>query len=181
EAMMAQKIVTVQHHPSAGNKVADGLSRKWTDFKGKCSNGEDYAVDPGWELTHGIMNNMMALKVHTADTALRTRFATDPYFSEVIEWLEEGQLSHTSDKQSKCCAHRQSHDFMIEDGKLWWVARRRQAWHVPHVECILGQETFEHVVHAHATGGHFGRDQIVLTLQQTYYWHSMQHSTVEVI
>ena len=43
------------------NKVADGLSRKWSEHVGRCDGGVDWTVDPGWEASRGIVNDVFML------------------------------------------------------------------------------------------------------------------------
>ena len=135
EAVVSQRIVVIWHQPGVTNKVADGLSWKWSDHNRQCHDGEDWSIDPGWEASKGIMNDVFALGVQQ-EVGLHTCFVKNSYFSEVVEWLEGGQLATTSDNTSQRRARRRAADFLIEDGKLWRVARGRQAWRILRVECV---------------------------------------------
>ena len=115
------------------------------------------------------MNDVFILGAPQDNVGLQNWFANDLFFSEVIEWLGARQLATTVDDASQQWAWWRVEDFLIKDGKLWRVARGKQAWCVPHVECILVQEAHVHTVAAHTNGGHFGRNLMVLGLQQKYF------------
>ncbi|KIJ44957.1 hypothetical protein M422DRAFT_167568 [Sphaerobolus stellatus SS14] len=98
ESILGQKIVDVRHWPGKENKVADGISHRWTGFEGACNDGEDFNVEPGWESMYGgVMNNIFSMNHVSTMVNLNERFAQEPYFLEIIEWLEEGQLSANND------------------------------------------------------------------------------------
>ncbi|KIJ40353.1 hypothetical protein M422DRAFT_84154, partial [Sphaerobolus stellatus SS14] len=130
--------------------------------------GEDTTVDPGWESTYGIVNDIFSIQIKTDTPTLSQRFTGDPYFIEVIEWLEGGQLTAENDAKSRRQAQHRARDFMIEEGKLWRVVRGRQAWRAVKVECIPEEEAYERAMEIHVKGGHFAWDLMVLDLQQSY-------------
>ncbi|KIJ47078.1 hypothetical protein M422DRAFT_164361, partial [Sphaerobolus stellatus SS14] len=171
----------MRHRPGRENKVVDGISRKWVGYQGTCNEGEDYDVDPGRESTHGIINDIFALQAREAQRGITERFAEEPYFLEIIEWLEEGRSGGKDDEQTRKRMLHKARDYMVEEEKLWRVARGRQAWRAPKVECIPGTEAYKIARKAHTNGGHFGRDLTILKLQQMYFWHNMQRTVVEAI
>ncbi|KIJ45534.1 hypothetical protein M422DRAFT_81932, partial [Sphaerobolus stellatus SS14] len=143
--------------------------------------GEDYDVDPGWESMHGVINDIFTVHIKETPTGIMEHFAEEPYFLEIIEWLEEGGSGGSSDEQTRKRMQHKARDYMVKDGKLWRIVRGRQAWRAPKVECIPGIETHELANKAHIDGGHFGRDLTVLKLQQSYFWHNIQRTVVEAI
>jgi hypothetical protein len=77
--------------------VADGLSRKYTNLPKEKGDGHEWTVSEDWEACTGLTNDLFIIQTSQLESmyaALRTRFAEEKVFIEVIDSLLE--LDHGS-------------------------------------------------------------------------------------
>src|SRR6266481_3131314 len=139
ESIICRNIVDIWHRPGVSNVVADVISRKWSEARGPSTgkDGADWTVWPDWEASKGIVNNIMLIgdrmdrevEVHTG---MHECFKEDPWLSEVVEALTDGNLG---DIHTRCRAKHHALNFMIEDSKLWHVWTKGKDW-MAWVECV---------------------------------------------
>src|SRR6266481_1589400 len=105
------------------------------------------------------------------------RFKEDPWLSEVVEALTDGNLG---DIRTRRRAKHCTLNFMIEDSKLWCV-RTKGKDRTARVECIPRAEGRQLASQTHAENGHFGWDQTKLRLHNNWFWPGMDRDTREAI
>ena len=109
DAVLAHNIVDVHHRPGRLNVVADGISQKFVSVPIEQGDGHKWTVSKDWEACTVLANNI--LNIHTAQPestyeALRTRFANEKVFIEVIDSILE--LDHGKSLQvRKRAKHKQ--------------------------------------------------------------------------
>ncbi|KAF8751485.1 retrotransposable element tf2 155 kda protein type 1-like, partial [Rhizoctonia solani] len=184
ESIIARNIVAVRHKPGVENTVCDRLSRMYEGREGENEGqGREDSVDPGWESTQGLVNDLYLLTADTDSNALWDRYAEDDYFREIVLHLlfEAGSEPENEEeiRDWKKRAHK-AEGYMIEGGKLMLVGGKHSRGNNP-VECIPESEGLELAHATHSAGGHFGRDLKILALQQEYHWPRMRRDATEAV
>ena len=92
DAVLAHNIVDICHRLGHLNVVADGLSRKFVNVPKERGDGHEWTVSEDWEACTGLANNVMYTNMNqqvATYEALRTRFADEKVFLEVIDSMLE--------------------------------------------------------------------------------------------
>ncbi|KAF8670094.1 hypothetical protein RHS04_08673 [Rhizoctonia solani] len=184
ESIIARNIVAVRHKPGVKNTVCNRLSRMYKGREGEIGGqGREDSVDPGWESTHDLVNDLYLLTADTDSNALWDRYAEDNYFREIVlHLLFEAGLEPENKEEIqdwKKQAHK-AEGYMIEGGKLMLVGGKHSRGNNP-VECIPESEGLELAHATHSAGGHFGQDLTILALQQEYHWPRMRRDATEAV
>ena len=181
DAVLAHNIVDVRHKPGRLNVVADGLSRQYTNLAKEEGDGHEWTVSEDWEARTGLTNDLFVIQTsHLESTyaALRTRFAEEKVFLEVIDSLLE--LDQGSCLKIQKRAKHKAKGYMIEEGRLWKIgdgsARAR-----PRLECITQEETVALAWEEHRNNGHFHRDNIKANLLNRITSPKMDQSITKAI
>lgn len=163
--------MAVRHKPGVDNQVCDVLSCVYeTGPDDNTATGWEIPVDPGWETAKGLVNNVCHLVNDEPTSQLLEYFVSNPFFSGILFHL----LFDTGSSDSSALADRirlmkqrayHAEGYLVEEGKLW-LLRRHHSKLLCKVECIPVSETKELLLAVHSAGGHFGRNMMVLALQQ---------------
>ena len=126
DGILAHQITDIRHVPGKLNVVTDGLSRAGEGTENEERDGSEWTVSEDWEtnigLTHDIFQLTETNQIIPPEVAkLRERFKDEPIFAEVIDAILELDQG-TNLRQRKRARHRAS-EYMIEEGRLWWVAK----------------------------------------------------------
>ena len=92
DAVLGHNIVDVRHRPGRLNVVADGLSRKFVNTPTEPGDGHEWTVSEDWEACTKLANDILHITTTLPEpvySSLRTRFANEKVFLEVIESLLE--------------------------------------------------------------------------------------------
>jgi hypothetical protein len=181
DAVLAHNIIDVRHRPGRLNVVADGLSRKFVNIPKEPGDGHEWTVSEDWEARTRLDNNI--LNVHTTQlestySALRTRFAEEKVFIEVIDSILE--LDHGKSLRVRKRAKHKAEGYMIEGGKLWRIgdgSNRARA----RLECVTKEETVRLAWEEHRNNGHFHRDNIKAKLLDRITSPKMDQSITKAI
>src|SRR6266481_1308022 len=94
ELITCRNIVDIRHQPGVSNVVADAISWKWSEVRGPITgkDGADWTVRPDWEAHKGIVNNIMHIGEAEVHAEIQEHFKDDPWLSEVVEVLTDGEL-----------------------------------------------------------------------------------------
>jgi hypothetical protein len=99
DGIMGHHIVDCRHCPGKQNQAADGLSRQFTDNPKRKGDGHEWTVDPAWAADTGLVHDIWTTQLDEAQSSLRTRFANEPIFLEVIDAMYNvNQGQHVRDK-----------------------------------------------------------------------------------
>lgn len=119
DGMLAHNIVDVQHIPGKIN-IADSVSRQYGGTDKTPGDGSEWTVTPDWEEVTGLVHDLY----HVADlpdlTVLRERFKDEPLFLDVIDAIIGLASNDTTLRERKCAQHQKT-QYMLKDGKLWFV------------------------------------------------------------
>ena len=118
DGVLAHNIVDVRHIPGITN-IADGISQQYEDTPKTGDDGSGWNVDSDWESGAGLVYSINSISISPTTQSLRDRFATTPLFRDVIDALE-GIQSGLGLCERKRARHRAA-QYMIEDGRLWFV------------------------------------------------------------
>ena len=111
--MLAHNIVDVQHILGVMN-IADGLSHQYKNTPGSDKDGSTWTISPNWGGKVGL-----AIDINQITAKLLERFKEEPIFKGVIEAIQ-GIKSDLGLHKRKRAQHRAA-NYMIEDGRLWYV------------------------------------------------------------
>jgi hypothetical protein len=181
DAVLAHNIVDVRHRPGRLNVVADGLSRKFVNTPKEQGDGHEWTVSEDWEARTRLANDILVIQTTQPDStysALRTRFADEKVFIEVIDSILE--LDHGQSLRVRKRARHKARGYMIDNGRLWKIgdgsdrARAR-------LECVTKEETVQLAWEEHRNNGHFHRDNIKAKLLDRITSPKMDQSITKAI
>ena len=92
DAVLAHNITDVRHRPGRLNVVADELSHKFVNTPKEKGDGHEWTVSEDWEARTRLANdilNVNATQLESTYSALRTRFADEKVFIEVVDSMLE--------------------------------------------------------------------------------------------
>lgn len=181
DAVLAYNIVDVRHRPGRLNVVADGLSRKYVNAPKEEGDGHEWTVSEDWEARTGLANDIFIMQPNQLEStyaALRTRFAEEKVFIEIVDSLLE--LDQGESLKVRKRAKHKAKGYMIDEGKLWKIgdgsvrARAR-------LECVTQKETVALAWEEHRNNGHFHRDSIKANLLNKITSPKMDQSITRAI
>jgi hypothetical protein len=86
DGILAYQIVTIRHRAGTTNIAADALSRRISGQPQKDGDDSAWSVSKDWESVHSLVNDLLHISdTDTATIELKTCFANEPLFLEVIE------------------------------------------------------------------------------------------------
>ncbi|KAG2048152.1 hypothetical protein BDR06DRAFT_1073349, partial [Suillus hirtellus] len=142
--------------------------------------GSAWSVNEDWESAHGLVNDL--LQVDVTDmlvTELRTRFANEPLFLEVIDAMHN--LDSAKSEQDRKRARHRALGYSIEDGRLWRIADGKSIRTRLRLECISQEEAVEMAMQEHTKNGHWGRDLTKLKMMDCIYSPKLDRSITKAI
>ena len=111
---------------------------------------------------------------------LQERFKDEPLFLDVIDAIVGLSSNNVTVREKKRAQHQKT-QYMLDEGKLWFVgggsgmrARARR-------ECVSRVEAVEWAWLEHEQGGHWHRDAIKLALADQYHSPKMDKSIMKAI
>ena len=176
DGVLAHNIVDVRHIPGKIN-IADGVSRQYEDTDKVPGDGNDWTVTSDWEEVTGLVHNLCHVSELPDLTVLRSRFKDEPLYLDVLDVIVGLSLRDATVCEKKWAQHRKS-QYMLEEGKLWFIsgARVRSRW-----ECVSRAEAVELVRAEHEQGGHWHRDTIKMALLDRYHSPRMDESILKAV
>jgi hypothetical protein len=181
DAVLAYNIVDVRHRPGRLNVVADGLSRKFVNMAKEEGDGHEWTVSEDWEARTRLANDIFVIQTSQLEStygALRTRFANEKVFIEIIDSLLE--LDHGRSLKVQKRAKHKAKGYMIDGGRLWRIgdgSERARA----RLECVTQDETVTLAWEEHRNNGHFQRDNIKANLLSRITSQKMDQSITKAI
>jgi hypothetical protein len=181
DAVLAHNIIDVRHKPGRLNVVADGLSRKFVGIPKEDGDGHEWTVSEDWEARTRLANDIFNIQTSQLEStygALRTRFAKEKVFIEIVDSLLE--LDHGKSLKVRKRAKHKAKGYMIDNGRLWRIgdgsARARAR-----LECVTQEETVALAWEEHRNNGHFHRDNIKANLLNKITSPKMDQSITKAI
>ncbi|KZP08558.1 hypothetical protein FIBSPDRAFT_706190, partial [Athelia psychrophila] len=169
---------------------ADGLSRQFTGIPKRKGDGHESDVNPDWEAEAGIVNDLFSIEEDDeygggwmspfADyTALRTRFAEEPIFAEVIDAFLDLDTGKTI-REKRRARHR-AIGYFIDEGRLWRLGDGRSSRARPRVECVTRKEAVALAAIEHGERGHWGRDLVKIQMLDRMWSPGLDQSITTAI
>jgi transposase InsO family protein len=185
DGILAYRITDVRHIPGVTN-IADGLSRQYENSPRLPGDGSEWTVSPDWETREGITNDVFGVdptptmvQIQPRQAELRRRFEGEPLYLQVIDALEEIDGPWTL--RSRIRAKHRASQYMIDDGKLWFIAGGTGVRARPRRECIPRAEAIIRAREQHELGGHWHRDSVKIALLDRYHSPGLDESIVKAI
>jgi transposase InsO family protein len=179
DGVLAHNIVDVRHIPGKIN-IADGVSRQYEGMDKIPGDGSEWTVTPDWEEVTGLVHDLYHVAEPHNLTTLKERFKEEPLYLDVIDAII-GLSSHNATvKEKKRAQHRKS-QYMLEDGKLWFVGGGSGTRARARRECVSRAEAIELAKAEHEQGGHWHRDAMKLALLDRYHSPKLDESIVKAI
>ena len=179
DGVLAHNIVDVRHIPGKVN-IADGVSRQYEGTDKTPGDGSEWTVSPDWEEITGLVHDLFLVDESTDLTVLKERFKDEPLYLDIINAII-GLLSHEAMVREKKRAQHRKTQYMLEDGKLWFVGGGSSMRARARRECVLRAEAVELAKLEHEQGGHWHRDAMKLALLDRYHSPKLDESIVKAI
>ena len=178
DSVLAHNIIDVRHVPGVTN-IADGISRQYEGTEKTNGDGSEFTVSPDWERTARLTHDVYCVTPSTENAALRDQFKLEPLFLNVIDVLE-GVKNSRNLREQKRAQHRALH-YMIEDGRLWYIAGGTRARARSRQECITQEEATQLAKEEHEKNGHWHRDSIKISLLDKIHSPKLNQSIIKAI
>lgn len=162
DGVLAHNIINVQHIPGKVN-IADSISRQYEGTDKAPGDGREWTVIPDWEEVTGLVHDLYHVVESPDLTVLKERFKDEPLFLDVVDAILGISSNNATVREKKRAQHRKT-QYMLEEGKLWFIGgssgMRARARH----ECMSRVEAVKLAQQAHEQGGHWHWDAVKLTL-----------------
>ena len=178
DSVLAHNIIDVQHVPGVTN-IVDGLSCQYENTPRSNKDGSDWTISPDWEEAAGLTLNINQITVDPDIAELLERFLEELVFKGVIEAIH-GIKSDLGLCERKRAQH-QAANYMIEEGKLWYIGGGTPTRAITRRECITQKEAMELAQQEHETGGHFHRNFIKIMLLDRIHSPKLDRSIMTAI
>jgi len=179
DGVLVHNIIDVRHIPGKIN-IADGVSRQYEGMEKIPGDGSEWMVTPDWEETTGLIHDLYHVAESQNMTTLKERFKEEPLYLDVIDAIISLSSHDATVKEKKCTQHRKS-QYMLEDGKLWFIGGGSGTWAQARRECVSRMEAIELAKAEHKQGGHWHRDKMKLALLDRYHSPKLDKSIVKAI
>ena len=137
DGVLAYNITNVTHVPGSTN-IADGLSRQFEGVPKQADDGSEWSVEPGWENNAGLPRDIYTVSVSEEASTLISRFKDEPLYAQVVEVLLNVPSTEPIKQQMK--AKHRATQYMVDDGKLWFLAGGTGIRARPRRECVTKKE-----------------------------------------
>ena len=161
DSMLAHNIIDVQLIPGVKN-IADGLSRQYENTPRSEYDGSSWTVSPDWEEQAGLIFGINQVAIELDAQTLLEWFKDEPVLKGVVEALV-GMKSKLSLQKQKRAVHC-SVNYMLEDGKLWYIGGGTPTRAITRRKCVMQKEAIELARQEHEKGGHFHHNMIKIAL-----------------
>ena len=179
DGVLAHNIVDVRHIPGKIN-IADGVSWQYEGTDKVPGDGSEWTVTPDWEEVTGLVHDLYLVAEQPDLTVLKKRFAGEPLFLDVIDAIVGLASNDTTLREKKRAQHRKT-QYMLEDGKLWFIGGGSGTRARARRECVSRVEAVQLAQLEHEQGGHWHRDAIKLALADRYHSPKLDESIIKAI
>jgi len=178
DGVLAHNIINVRHIPGKVN-IADGISRQYEGTDKAPGDGSEWIATPDWEVT-GLVHDLFLVDESMDLTVLKERFKNKPLYLDVINVII-GLSSHEVTIQEKRRVQHRKTQYMLEDGKLWFVGggSGTRAW--GRRECVSRAEAVGLAKLKHEQGRHWHRNAMKMALLDRYHSPKLDESIVKAI
>ncbi|TFK18537.1 hypothetical protein FA15DRAFT_556077, partial [Coprinopsis marcescibilis] len=130
--------------------------------------GSSWSVDPDSDARVGLDMDVFGVGEDRAEdpelVELRRRFKDDKYFLDIVDVLLEIQPNRKVRLRDRQRAKHRAANYMVDQGKLWFVGGGTKIRAVARRECVTREEAVEMAKSEHEQGGHWHRDGIKIAL-----------------
>ena len=126
DGVLAHNIVDVQHIPGRIN-IADGVSRQYEGTDKTPGDSSEWMVTLDWEEVMGLVHDLYHIVDLPDLTVLKEQFKDESLYLDVIDaiiGLSSREVTVWEKKWVQC----RKTQYMIEDGKLWFVGGGSSMW-----------------------------------------------------
>jgi len=181
DGVLAHNIVDVRHIPGKIN-IADGISRQY-EYEGMekiLGDSSEWTVTPDWEGVTGLVHDLYHIAKLQDLMTLKERFKEEPLYLDVIDAIVGLSSHNMMVKEKKCAQHRKT-QYMLKDGKLWFVGGGSGTQVRSRRECVSRAEAIKLAKVEHEQGGHWHRDAMKLALLDQYHSPKLDESIIKAI
>jgi len=179
DGVLMHNIVNVCHIPGKIN-IADGISRQYKGMDKAPGDGSEWTIMPDWEEITGLVHDLYLVAEVPDLTVLKERFKDEPLFLDVVDAIIGVSLGDATVWEKKGVQHRKT-QYMLEDGKLWFVGGGSGTQARVRHECVSRTEAVELAQLEHEQGGHWHQDAIKLALTDHYHSPKLDKSIIRAI
>lgn len=180
DGILAHHIIDVRHVPGKINMVADGISWKWEGKPRELGDGSEWTVSKHWVANIGLENDILHVTTDNASSSLHEQFRNKPLFLGVINSILAIEDKSTTLCDRKCANYWAS-QYLIEEGKLWWLKGGTLVRGRARVECIMQGEAHVLALKQHMDNGHWRRDSIKIMLMDKIWCPQLDTAILDAI
>jgi hypothetical protein len=179
DGVLAHNIVDVRHIPGKIN-IADGVSRQYEGMDKIPGDGSEWTVTPDWEEITGLIHDLYQVAELPDLTVLKERFKEEPLYLDVIDAILGLSNREATVRKKKCAQHRKT-QYMLDDGKLWFIGGGSGTRARDRRECVSRAEAVELAKLEHEQSGHWHRNVMKLALLDRYHSPKLDESIIKAI
>jgi len=177
--VLVHNIVDVCHILGKIN-IVDGVSWQYEGMDKVPGDGSEWTVTPDWEEVMGLVHDLYSITELPDLSVLKKRFEGEPLYLDVIDAIVGLSFHNAMVREKKRAEHRKM-QYMIEDGKLWFIGGGSGTWAQDRRECVLRAEAVELAKIEHEQGSHWHRDAIKIGFLDQYHSPKLDESIVKAI
>ena len=179
DGVLAHNIVDVRHIPGKVN-IADGISRQYEGTDKVPGDGSEWTVTPDWEEITGLVHDLYQVADLPDLTVLKDRFKDEPLYLDVIDAIIGLSSQDATVREKKRAQHRKT-QYMIDEGKLWFVGGGNSTQARARRECVSRAEAVVLAKLEHEQGRHWHRDAMKMALMDRYHSPKLDESIIKAI
>lgn len=179
DGVLAHNIVDVQHIPGKIN-IVDGVSRQYEGTAKIPGDGSEWTVTPDWEEVTGLVHDLYHVAELPELTALKKKFEGKPLYLDVIDAIVGLSLWDATVREKKRAEHRKT-QYMIEDGKLWFIGGSSGTRAQARRKCVSRAEAVKLAKVEHEQGRHWHCDAMKIALLDQYHSPKLDESIVKAL
>jgi len=142
--------------------------------------GSEWMVTPDWEEITGLVHNLYQVANLPDLTVLKERFKDKPLYLNVIDAIM-GHSSHDATVWEKKCVQHRKTQYMIDEGKLWFVGGGSGTHARARRECVSWAEVIKLAKLEHEQGGNWHHDAMKMVFLYQYHSPKLDESIVKAI
>ena len=160
--------------------IADRVSRQYEGTEKVPGDGSEWMVMPDWEEATGLVHDLYQVMELPDLTVLKEWFKDEPLNLDVLDAITGFSSREATIHEKQHAQHRKT-QYMLNNGKLWFIGGGNGMRVRARRECISKVEVVELARVEHEQGGHWHHDTIKMALLDQYHSPKLDKSIVNAV